>query len=531
MNGQRTEVAQHFRLFRIYLVYRTLLSLVLILLLVMPATRQLVGSGQQLLYAAVSVLFLLSNLLLVLAVAVDWAMSNLRLVLLFCVDIGCLTLLSDASGGMASGLPLLLTVSVAASAVLLANRTLATLVAALAVLALLADTLWLVSNGVIDLRALLPAGLLGALFFAVSGIVQLIVLRLRRAEAIATARASDIQRLQRLNEEIVRRLQSGVLLVDRGGEVQLLNEAARRLLEPPRGTGRPAVSSVRQCGRELARRLEDFRRGGEPSGSPFYLQPGGAQVLARIASIDGDSTGQLLLFLDDYAPVVARAQALKLRSLGRLAGSIAHEIRNPLGAISHAAQLLQESPTIGADDQRMLDMVLTNSQRVNEIVESVLQVSRREPPRPTLIALAEWLPEFRAQYREATQPGELQLEYVDTSARIRFDAEHLQRILGNLVENAMRHSQQATGNPRAELRARVDHERRECIIEVFDDGAGVAEADLPRLFEPFFTRSRQGSGLGLYLCRELCELNQARIAYAPGHDGRSRFRITAPQQE
>lgn len=517
-------------LFRIYLLYRTVLSVVFLLLLALPATRELVGFQARILYGATSILFLLSNLVVLGAAATRWQDSNLRLVLLFSVDIVCITLLSHASGGMSSGLPLLLTITVASSAVLITKRSVATLVAALSVLAILSDALWLMTLNAADIKILFPAGLLGLLFFVVSGIMQLIVLRLGSVEAIASERASDIYRLQRLNEQIVQQMQAGLMLVDGAGHTRLMNAAASRLLDP----GRPPILEqgrpVSDYSEDLARRLQRFQRDGQQSGSPCRRAVDGAEILTRFVSIDaeGEGQGQVLVVLEDYAPVVAQAQALKLSSLGRLAGSIAHEIRNPLGAISHAAQLLQESPHISPDDHRILDMVLTNSQRVNEIVESVLQVSRREPPRPERLVLTDWLPAYRARYRVARgDSASLTIEFVDPRAIVQFDPEHLQRILDNLADNGMRYSQEKTGVARAELRVRVDEQRGECIIEMHDDGAGVSPADIPRLFEPFFTRSRQGSGLGLYLCRELCEINEARITYAPTTDGHSRFQISA----
>jgi two-component system sensor histidine kinase PilS (NtrC family) len=169
---------------------------------------------------------------------------------------------------------------------------------------------------------------------------------------------------------------------------------------------------------------------------------------------------------------------------------------------------------------------------VNDIVESVLQISRREPPKPDTIAMPTWTATYREHYALSREdPGYLYIEYIDADAKLLFDPEHLERILDNLIDNAMRHSAERGGEREAELRVRVDRGHNECVIEVYDEGAGVDAADIPRLFEPFFTRSRGGSGLGLYLCRELCELNQAAIAYAPTSDGRSRFQITVQQQE
>lgn len=523
---------QNLLLFRIYLIYRTVLSVVFLLLITLPATQQLVGVQNPALYVAVSSVFLFSNVALLGFVAARWQSSNPRLVLLFSVDIVCITLLSDASGGMSSGLPLLLAVTVASSAVLISNRTVATLVAALTAIAVLGDTLRLMSMNDIGVKALFPAGLLGLLFFVVSGMVQIVVLRLGRVEALASERASDIYRLQRLNEQIVQNMQIGILLVDSRNRARVLNAAAGRLLDPSRPIaleqGRPLVD----YSDELGDRIDEFRRNSRQSASPFEVRGDGDQVVARFRHLEDGEEDEILVFLEDHRPVAAYAQSLKLSSLGRLAASIAHEIRNPLGAISHASQLLKESPTLAQDDGRMVDMVLTNSQRVNDIVESVLQISRRQPPKPDTLRLVNWVGGYHEHYLSAREnPGCLNIEYVDPTAEILIDPEHLQRVLDNLIDNAMRHSELATAQATAELRVRVDRRKRECVIDIYDDGSGVNDADVGRLFEPFFTRSQGGSGLGLYLCRELCELNQARIAYAPTTEGRSRFQITIEQQE
>ncbi|MFT4768956.1 MAG: two-component system sensor histidine kinase PilS (NtrC family) [Glaciecola sp.] len=523
---------QNLLLFRIYLVYRTVLSVVFLLLITMPATRQLVGAQNPALYTAVSSLFLFSNIVLLGVVAARWESSNARLVLLFGVDIVCITLLSDASGGMSSGLPLLLAITVASSAVLISNRTVATLVAAMTVLAILGDTLRLISTGDAGIKALFPAGLLGLLFFVVSGLVQLVALRLGRVEALANERATYIYRLQRLNEQIVQNMQTGILLVDSQNRARILNAAAGRLLDPSRPIALEQGRPLMDYSAELTDRIEKYRSNRQQIGTPFEARGDGAELVVKFHALEGGEENQTLVFLEDYRPVAAYAQSLKLSSLGRLAASIAHEIRNPLGAISHASQLLDESQTLAKDDRRMVDIVLTNSQRVNDIVESVLQISRREPPKLETLTLANWMNGYHERYLSARDnPGKLSIEFIDPTAQIVVDPEHLQRVLDNLVDNAMRHTHLATKERAAELRVRVDRRKRECVIDIYDDGDGVAQSDVSRLFEPFFTRSQGGSGLGLYLCRELCELNQARIAYLPTTEGRSRFQITIEQQE
>lgn len=516
-------------LYRIYIGYRWLLSAVFLLLMIIPSARDLVGGLNPGQYLFTTVLFLVSNVILLLTLGRDWQRSNTFLVLLFSVDIACIMLLADASGGMSSGLPLLLAITAAASAVLISNRTLATLVAALGVIAILADTVRLISINEQTINDLLPAGLLGLLLFAVSTLVQIIASRLGRAEALALERTSDLYSLQRLNELIVQNMQTGILLVDETDRVRVMNQAATGLLTSERPPSIEQGRQLREYSDTLHQRLQAFRDSNTQSRAPFRIEPDGREVVPRFRALDagiGPSTREILVFLEDYTPVAQYAQSLKLGSLGRLTASIAHEIRNPLGAISHAAQLLVESPHADAADRRMIDIIVTNSQRVNDIVESVLQISRREPPRPELLQMPDWLHNQLDRYQSTRElRGALRCEVAE-SLQIEFDPEHLQRILTNLLDNALRHSAQKTGREHARLGLRSDSVRKLAIIDVVDEGDGVAADDVPRLFEPFFSRSKGGSGMGLYLCRELCELNHADLFYHPTAAGESCFRVT-----
>lgn len=520
-------------LYRIYIGYRWLLSAVFMLLMIIPSARELVGSLNPAQYLATTILFLISNIVLLLTLNRDWQRSNTFLVLLFSLDMGCIMLLADASGGMSSGLPLLLAITVASSAVLISNRTLATLVAALGVLAILSDTVRLISINQQTINDLLPAGLLGLLLFVVSTLVQIIASRLGRAEALAQERTSDLYSLQRLNELIVQNMQTGILLVDDMDHVRVMNQAATGLLSPEGSTSVDQGRHLRELSDTLFQRLHEFRDSRTQNRAPFRIESDGREVVPRFRALDvgiGPSSRETLVFLEDYTPVAQYAQSLKLGSLGRLTASIAHEIRNPLGAISHAAQLLVESPHADNADRRMIDIIVTNSQRVNDIVESVLQISRREPPRPELLQMPDWLHTQLDRYH-ATRGlrGALRCETAEP-LQMEFDPEHLQRILTNLLDNALRHSEAKTGRAHARLELRSDITRNLAIIDVVDEGDGVAADDLPRLFEPFFSRSKGGSGMGLYLCRELCELNHADLSYHPTAAGESCFRISVSLQ-
>jgi two-component system sensor histidine kinase PilS (NtrC family) len=520
---------QNQALFRIYVAYRSLLSIVLLIMLVSPNTRQLVGALNPALYLGVALAYLATSIPLVGSLSIR---PNQKLMcLVFLVDIAAITILADSSGGMASGLPILLVITVAASAVLLTNRTLATLIAALSVLAILIDTVRLITYDVLETNALFPAGLLGLLIFGVSVMVQAIADRLGRAEELARNRASDLYNLQRLNEQIVQHMDIGILLVSEDGVVRVMNKASTTLLAPERPFIVEQGRELTEYSPVLARQFEEWKDTGLHKARPFSVVEGGPPVIVHFRDLQPNSQGDALIFVEDYTPVTQYAQSLKLTSLGRLTASIAHEIRNPLGAISHAAQLLQESPDLTTPDQRMADIILHHCERVNQIVESVMQISRREPPKPEYLLLSAWLEEFVNSYLTAlNRPAEITIECDYRELLVEFDPENLQRVLGNLLDNALRHSKLATERETARIQVSLDFSSHLCLVDVIDAGPGVPAADQPKLFEPFFTTVEAGSGMGLYLCQELCEINNASLSYRKTDRGESCFRISLNQR-
>lgn len=520
---------QNIALFRIYIAYRSLLSVVLLIMLVSPNTRKLVGILEPGLYVAVALLHLATSIPL--AGLFSRRLNQRVMLAVFALDIAAITLLADFSGGIVSGLPVLLVITVAASAVLISNRTLATLIAALSVMALLLDTVWLIFSGVLQTGALFPAGLLGALIFMVSLMVQAMAQRLGRAEELARSRASDLYDLQRLNEQIVQHMDTGILLVDQDSIVRVMNKAASALLVPERPVLMEQGRQLDAYCPELAFQFAQWRDTGQHRASPFSVSDDVPPVIAHFRELQPSSQGECLVFVEDYSPVTQYAQSLKLTSLGRLTASIAHEIRNPLGAISHAAQLLQESQELSSADQRMADIIQHHCRRVNDIVESVMQISRREPPRPEYIVLDTWLTGFVADYlRLLNRPADITVDCRYKDLLIEFDPENLNRVLGNLLDNALRHSKKDTGQETARIRVEIDFINHQCAIDVIDAGTGVPSNDQPKLFEPFFTTVSEGSGMGLYLCKELCEINNAGLSYRPTENGESCFRISLNQR-
>ncbi|MCX2983200.1 PAS domain-containing protein [Halieaceae bacterium IMCC14734] len=506
--------------------YRALLSIVLLLGLINDDTRQVVGVLNPELYFNVAISYLIINMLLLTLSRSAFASNQAFLFVVFFVDILAIVMLSDASGGMASGLPILLMITVAASAIIIGNGSIATLIAALSVIALLADTLRLINEQVLELNSLFPAGLLGMLIFTVSLLIQAVARRVGKAEALARKRAADLYNLQRLNEQIVQHMQTGILLVYADDRVRLMNQAASRLLAPEQPQPMQQGRDLQTYNSEVYEQFHQWRNTKQHQPRPISIGEDDNKIVAHFRTLKGEDSSQTLVFIEDYTPVTQYAQSLKLASLGRLTASIAHEIRNPLGAVSHAAQLLGESDELNEPDQRLSEIIQQHTQRMNSIIESVMQISRRQPPQPKELKLNRWIKNFVEEYKATINfEADIQIEPSTEEINVRFDADNLQRVMNNLLDNALRHSELKTGKATAAIAVSIETPTSKAHIDVIDQGEGIAASEQAKLFEPFYTTVVKGTGLGLYLCKELCEINQASLTYRRTGTGASCFRV------
>jgi two-component system sensor histidine kinase PilS (NtrC family) len=521
---------QNITLFRIYVGYRSMLSVLLLLSPLGADTQQLLGQYNPQLYLLVSMIYMATNLVLLAMVRTPMVRTQASLFITFFVDILAITLLADTSGGVSSGLPILLLATAAASAILITTAIIATLIAALSVIAILADTLRLINEGILIIDSLLPAGLLCALIFAVSLLIQGVARRLGRAETLAQEQAEDLYNLQRLNEQIVQNLQTGILLVHADGRVRVMNQSAARLLDPHRPMALEQGRLLSDYNEALSRQFDDWRESGIHDATPLQIADDAPEVIASFMLLQDSGDNDALVFIADYTEVTQRAQSLKLTSLGRLTASIAHEIRNPLGAISHAAQLMGESEGLTAADADLSDIIQHHAKRMNNVIENVLQISRRQPPTPQRLALKGWLQNFITQYRQTlAAPAEIDLTVPEEWVEVNYDPAHLERVLGNLLDNGLRHSSEGNTTPRVSIRVEKDAPAQRCIVDVIDGGPGVADSERAKLFEPFYTTVEKGTGLGLYLSKELCEINNSTLTYRRTDRGESCFRLTVTQ--
>lgn len=436
-------------------------------------------------------------------------------------DVILITLMTHASGGQASGIASLLFISVAAGSILMGRRG-ALAYAALATLALLAEQIISQLAGAASAYGYTNSGLMGAIFFATAVVGSWIAERFQESEALATRRGVDLANLSQVNNLIIQNLRTGVVVLDEDNHIRQINAAAMRYLDVP-GNAKGRSMDASPALRELVEHWRSART--ETAGN--LRGPDGTLFLPTIQTLSGDRDGSLMIFLEDGETAAEEVQQMKLAALGRLTASIAHEIRNPIGAISHAGQLLEESAGLDADDQRFLAIIREQSGRVNEIVQNILQLGRRDRVQPERLEITSWLRDFVMECCD-TQGIPLEAIDLDTTGDevfIRIDPSHLRQILLNLVENARRHAGFGAHDELVKLRLSQTASGSTTWLDVVDFGRGIPDDIVTRIFEPFYTHSRTGTGLGLFIARELCECNHASLKYGQDGDGRSCFRI------
>ncbi|MCZ6659559.1 MAG: ATP-binding protein [Gammaproteobacteria bacterium] len=434
-------------------------------------------------------------------------------------DVLALTWLMYASGGVSSGLGALILVAVATGAIIVTGRA-AALVAAFASISVLYEEFYLSLSAPHLHDDYFQAGVLGILYFAFSLAIQNLSTRLRQNDVRALTQAAELADLERVNRIIVQRMRTGIILVDGDSNIRMSNQSARTLI------GANPDEELRALPKELIERLDAWRNNVYLRSPPFQLETTAPEIRTNFLPVrTQDPEGDVTIFIEDTGEIQQQAQQLKLASLGRLSAGIAHEIRNPLGAISHASQLLSESPNLDQGDQRLTDIIYDHCLRMNDVIENVLEMSRRAPATPVRLKLREQLREFNNAYTNANHGAEIEIDVEPQDTEIRMDPSQFHQVLTNLVQNGLRYSEEHSQCSYVRLQGGVDAISERPYLNIIDRGPGVDEAKVANLFEPFFTTEASGTGLGLYISRELCESNQARLSYSRHDDGGSCFRI------
>lgn len=439
-------------------------------------------------------------------------------------DILAATLLIHALPGASAGISMTLLFNIAAAATLLPLSR-GMLLALVASSAAVAEYIWRALEGGDGARNIAELAMFAASYLALAYVSHQIGSRARRNQQLAEQRGAEVANLFEINELIIRRMRTGVLVIDGGGRITVANEAATALLGEDGNHLASGEVRLAQAVPELAKRLQRWRNGFNEEEQPLPLAADLPEVLPRFARLLADSD-LTLVFLDDTTVASRRAESLTLSTLGRFSASLAHEIRNPLAAISYAAQLLEESEDLHDADRRLLQIIHQQCQRTNGIVESVLALARRERANPEHLDLAASVRRFVLEYRQMLSPdaGSVETLIHESSVPGLFDPRHLHQVLTVLVHNALKYGR--SGEAPAQVRIRVASSGRNAVIDVTDRGPGIPDAVAAQLFRPFYTTSEHGTGLGLYIARELCRANQAQLDYVPVATGGACFRLT-----
>jgi two-component system sensor histidine kinase PilS (NtrC family) len=512
-------------------LYRLIVSSGLLILTRFPGPRASFGTNSATELLVICGAYFLAGVTLVLLRRSIWPSLRVLAVTHVAVDAVAISAILWASGGVASGLGILLVLPIGAMALLAENRD-AFFMAAIASLAVLLQELALQLGGEVSANDYVTAGVLGTVLFLVALSVRPLANRLRESEALVRRQEVDLANLAQLSQYIVQHLRESLLVVDAQDRIRLINESAAAVLGESLAVPDALLGEVAP---RLLYLLATWRQGNaaDPAGGGTLAAADGARLIQpQFASLSGGFAGPVLVFLEDTSLLAEKVQQSKLASLGRLSASIAHEIRNPVGAMSHASQLLAESPTLGPEDKRLTEIIRSNGDRVSRIIENMLEFSRRGTSKPTRLSLVPWLAAFREEFcATLLLPAERVHIHAagdgpaEESLEVLVDPLQLQQVVWNLCQNALTHGGAGDGDGSIELRyGRIASTARP-FLEVADRGPGIGTEDGEHIFEPFFTNSPQGTGLGLFLARELAQRNGATLLHEARSGGGSVFRI------
>lgn len=522
--GYSIPYEQAWSLLKVYFLYRFVLASLFLILYLTHSGPSILGSHNPRLFLFAAAAYWLLTLISGLCTIWRFIGYSAQAQTLLFTDIIFITVIMHTCGGITSGMGMLLAVSLAVGGLLIGGLC-SMLFAALASLSILAEQIYSVQTDAFGKSAFTYTGILGAAYFTIAFLSYILARRAEQTERLAGEHRQTILKLEELTQYIVQHLQSGIIIFDAKQRISLLNAAAKRFLvqsETPK--------TLEDVSDLLSLAFSIWRIDSNQNITDITL-PGNAKIYLRFTTLPTQQETLYMLLLEDSSVYQQRLQQAKLASLGRLTASIAHEIRNPLGAISHAGQLLSECPTLDEQDKRLTEIIQANALRMNRIIEDILQLSRRKASKREKFALRPWLNhyvnDFIRQNDLDNMHCQLQIDGNASDIHILMDSEHLKQILDNLCYNALKYGHAEKGD----LLLKVSRINNEPVLDIIDKGPGVSPEHREHLFEPFFTTSQSGTGLGLYISRELAELNQAKLSYHTMTGRGSCFRLCLPDAE
>lgn len=525
-NNQAIFTETNWQALQYFNLYRILISLLFVGLIWIGQLPEPLGLYDEKLFSIVAHSYLVVAVIISFSVSAKVPGYMIQVTSHVLVDITAISLMMYASNGLSSGFGMLMVIAVAGGSLLCARR-IAILFAAIATLVVLGHEVYIQLFRYFPLPNYTHAGFLGVTFFAVAILGHSLAARVEESKALVKQHAVDLESMAKLNEFIVQRMQAGILVLDEHFRIRLANESARILLGLPHNALNKVITEISP---ELDQKLRSWLHYNGKRIDIISLTDSHVDIQVSFTQLKPDTKFGILIFLEDVALLRQRAQHMKLASLGRLAASIAHEVRNPLGAITHAGQLLSETGNQDKENHRLKQIILEQSRRVNTIIENVQHISRREPATPELIILKQWIEDFIHEFSNSKKlsNGSIRLSIDPDDIMVRMDPTQLYQVLWNLSENAVNYSTQAI---KLELNCGIRRESKRAYIDVIDHGPGIPADAEDHLFEPFFTTNANGTGLGLYIARELCEANQVSLILYSNSDKGCSFRITFPHSD
>ncbi len=517
----------------VYNIYRIVLPLVLLVTFIGSPDTNLLGALAPTLFVQVSTAYAIFGVVIAFLASSGTKFLGLPHVRTgtLIVDIFSITLIIYSCGGIVSGLGLLLIVTVASGSILIRGK-ISIFLAAVATLAIIYSELYL-TLALDDpptqfFQNFFQTGILGIILFATSLYIQTVTDRIYNAAQLADKQASDIVDLEKLNNEIIQRMRTGVVVVNPNRDIVSMNSAARLSLAPILTSAADSVEHEYRLPEPIEEQLNLWKINPKRQPQPITIPKSAKQIQLSFAFLNPEKDSDILVFLEDNREIVQRVRQMKLAALGRLTASIAHEVRNPLGAISHASQLLKESNSVVEADKRMIEIILDHCNRVNLIIEEVLDASRYDDALPEKISLKKWLETFVNNYR-ATHDlcDDISLDVNPADTEINVITGQLEQVLNNLFENGLRYSHQHTNSATLTVKAGIEEKDGDTqpFVHIIDDGPGITDEAEMLLFEPFHTTESTGTGLGLYISKELCEANQSQLIFSKTDKGKSCFSI------
>ncbi|MGB0846041.1 MAG: two-component system sensor histidine kinase NtrB [Thiolinea sp.] len=512
-------------LLRLYHVYRLALAGALILALVSQPSLVHLGHHDYPLFRWVTGLYLLIAIISNLCSYFEWPDLVVQGVGFSIIDILILFGVLYSSGGVSAGVGILLVIPVLIPYIC-APGYVSILMAACTGIGLIGMEVWLdMKAGAIPSPSLSHSGILALFILLASWLGDRWIHKASQMAKLAKRRGIDLANMSQLNQSILDRLESGILVVETSGAIRHMNAAGWGLLGSP---GNWRSKPLKVFAPELEEHYLHWFNTISPRTASFDIRhQQTTELRVRFTQLGTHSRRTTLINLEDTSEQRERLQGVKLASLGQLTASIAHEIRNPLGAISHAAQLMGESQNLDKADTRLLQIIQSNAKRMNLTIESVLNLSRKKDPKRERLPLKGWLysflRDFMLQHNLKEKQVTLFIEPADMM--IEFDPAHLHQIMWNLCRNAVKYAHDSPQKLQLDIQGGMPSHSRDVFINVIDNGRGISEESQQRLFEPFFTTSTKGTGLGLFMSRELCLSNGAALEYIALPTGGSCFRI------